>query len=245
LLCRSVRRARGHLVANLDVAAARRVHAVVQQRAAVRRARERLLVILRRRSFRESVRSQVVFLIALIGKYPCQIFCVATIVLAPSPERSPAMRLLRNVTFVADLRFCRAFLLLALCCLACLSAVSTRADSFPPPVFLPPSYQVSGALLIVGNDVCSGLPCTETIAFSFDFGYATFSGEPGYFPYVSNLLATGTGALPFTDSFTGPGFLNPNEGVFLALGGPTVSEFDIFFFAVFCPCARSARALCR
>lgn len=138
------------------------------------------------------------------------------------------------------LPFLRAVLSVALGCFVWLSAASARADGIfpPPPVFLPPTYDVSGALLIVGNDACSGLPCTETIAFSFDYGYATFSGEPGYYAYVSNLLATGSGALPFAENFVGPGFLNPNEGVFLGLGYP-VAEFDIFFadFFVLTPVA--------
>jgi hypothetical protein len=74
------------------------------------------------------------------------------------------------------------------------------------------------------------MPCTETIAFSFDYGFlsADFTA-PGYVPYYTNLLVSMSGDLgSFTDSVAGPGFFNPNEGVFLALADPEHDEFDIF-----------------
>ena len=58
---------------------------------------------------------------------------------------------------------------LVLVCFVWFSTQPARADGLPPP--LPHAYNVSGALLLVGNNVCAGLPCTETIAFSFDLGY--------------------------------------------------------------------------
>ena len=49
---------------------------------------------------------------------------------------------------------------LALIGMVCLTAAPARALSLD-------TYSVDGAMLIVGNPVCGGVPCTETIAFSF------------------------------------------------------------------------------
>jgi hypothetical protein len=74
---------------------------------------------------------------------------------------------------------------------------------FASPVHADTTYQVSGAALLVGNNVCGGLPCTETIPFSLDFFW-----EPSGALYVANyanFLATGSGALgSFTVSDPGP-----------------------------------------
>src|SRR5262249_36108118 len=99
----------------------------------------------------------------------------------------------------------RGLLILGLGCFVWLSSVPARADDVP--VFLPLSYHVTGALLIVGDNACAGLACTETVAFSFDLGYF---GAPGlYIPYYKNLLANGSGALgSFTNSGAGPFFVD-------------------------------------
>ncbi len=95
----------------------------------------------------------------------------------------------------------------ALGCLVWLSAIPARADYVPPPLPppLPPSYQVTGALLIVGNPVCSGLPCTETYAFSFDVGYQFVPVFNYYEAYFTDLQVSGSGDLgSFTGSDPGP-----------------------------------------
>lgn len=101
----------------------------------------------------------------------------------------------------------RVLLSLALGSFVWLSATPARADGLPPP--LPPAWDVTGALLLVGNNVCGGLPCTETIAFSFDAGYQFLPAYNVYELYFSNLVQTGSGALgSFTDNTPGPQFLS-------------------------------------
>jgi hypothetical protein len=123
---------------------------------------------------------------------------------------------------VVSFRLSRVSLLLALCCLVCLSAVSTRADG---TTFLSPGWDVSGALLMVGNDVCSGLPCTETISFSFDVGYV--SVLPGFWePYIVNLVANWTGDMgSFTEISAGPQIRNSITNYFAFFNDGT--EIDI------------------
>ena len=124
------------------------------------------------------------------------------------------MELLGAARHVVTLRLLRLVLSLALGCFVWLSAVPARGDGLPPPpVVLPPAYDVTGTLTIVGNPVCGGLPCTETIAFSFDFGYQFFPAFPTYVAYFSNLLANGSGAVgSFTYSVAGPqGFGGENN----------------------------------
>jgi hypothetical protein len=130
------------------------------------------------------------------------------------------MELLGDARHVVTLRLLRVVLFLALGCFVCLSAAPTRADELPsPPLIFPPSYQVTGAFLIVGNPVCGGLPCTETISFSFDFGYLILypdSGFTDYTAYVSDVLANWSGPLgSFTESSAGQG-----PDVFPESGGP-------------------------
>ena len=38
------------------------------------------------------------------------------------------------------------------------------------------AYDESGAVTIVGNDVCGGTPCIESLAFSFRMDYQLFGG---------------------------------------------------------------------
>ena len=109
-----------------------------------------------------------------------------------------------------------SFSLVLVCFVWLSSSLPARADGLPPP--LPPAYSVTGALLLAGNDVCAGLPCTETIAFSFDLGYQFQPGLNLYEPYVVNLVDTWSGALgSFTQSTAGRHFLgdptiNPGGG---------------------------------
>ena len=132
----------------------------------------------------------------------------------------------------------RAVSVFALGCFVWLSAAPVRADGLP--IFLPPSYTVSGALLIVGDNACSGLPCTETVAFSFDFGYQ-FLGKNFFVPYVAHLLANGSGALgSFTNSNAGPLFVDP-EMNHIGFGDTAGDEIDIHLseFVVPAPVAPS------
>jgi len=132
----------------------------------------------------------------------------------------------------------RAVSVFALGCFVWLSATPVRADGLP--IFLPPSYTVSGALLIVGDNACAGLPCTETVAFSFDFGYQ-FLGTNFYLPYVAHLLANGSGALgSFTNSNAGPLFVDP-EMNHIGFGDTAGDEIDIHLseFVVPAPVAPS------
>ncbi len=110
----------------------------------------------------------------------------------------------------------RTILSLALGCLFWLSAIPAHADQIiaTPPVVLPPEWYVTGALVIVGNDVCSGLPCTETIAFSFDLGYEFYPDEPTYTAYIENVTDTWSGALGFFSlTSTGPEAVNAAKNV--------------------------------
>ncbi len=112
---------------------------------------------------------------------------------------------------VVRLRIIRAVLSVALGCLVWLSAIPAHADQIiaTPPVVLPPGWDVTGALVIVGNNVCSGLPCTETIAFSFDLGYEFYPDELIYRAYISNVADNWSGALgPFSLTSTAPQAVN-------------------------------------
>jgi hypothetical protein len=133
----------------------------------------------------------------------------------------------------------RLSLSLVLVCFVWFSTQPARADGLPPP--LPPAYNVSGALLLVGNNVCAGLPCTETIAFSFDLGYQLKPDLNLYEPYVVHLVDTWSGALgSFTQSTPGLHFLSdpiipPGSGGgcfgadsnFIGLFNPSGDEIDI------------------
>lgn len=138
------------------------------------------------------------------------------------------------------------FLLFVSCFLICLAnAQSARADDIPPGA-LPPEWNVSGTASIVGNDACSGLPCTETIAFSFDVGYQFLSSEtPPYEAYYTDLVMSGSGALgSFTGSVDGPLFLGtpsfspPGEcfgldNNYLGLADPGGDSFNIHLCTAF------------
>ena len=132
---------------------------------------------------------------------------------------------------VGTFRFPRTFVLIALCCFGCFSATSARADGLTF-VQLAPSYQVTGELTVVGNAVCSGLPCTETVSFSFDFGYFFFpqtNTTPVFYEaYYSNLLADWSGALgSYTETFSGPNTFPSGAGNFLAFDDAAGDEIDI------------------
>lgn len=118
----------------------------------------------------------------------------------------------------------KAFLLIALSCFACLFAAPAGADGLPPN-YLPPAYAISGAALLVGNDVCGGLPCTETVAFSFDFGYQFLPDLDVYQAYLLNFAESASGALgSFTESFAGPFPPSEADNHFIALGN---SDFEL------------------
>jgi hypothetical protein len=116
--------------------------------------------------------------------------------------------------------FRRLFPVLALVCFVWLSAIPTRADGFNPSYSQ--EWNLSGALLIVGNDACGGAPCTETVSFSFDVGYVSF--YPGIWqPYAgSNQVVHFSGDL---GSFAGGvGYLVPDN--YFAFGG-VGAEIDV------------------
>lgn len=118
---------------------------------------------------------------------------------------------------------------LVLCCLAFFAAIPAVADTL-----LPPTYAVSGSLTLTGNPACSGAPCMETIAFSFDLGYQFLSGLDLYRAYISGLAETGAGALPFTANSAGPIFVSPADHNFIALGDADF-EVDIHLAQDFLP----------
>jgi hypothetical protein len=64
-------------------------------------------------------------------------------------------------------------------------AVPAMADSV---------FDVNGALTIVGNNTCSGTPCVETLAFSFQFAYQLVPQFviPGHNYYAGTVLPGGT-----------------------------------------------------
>ena len=108
------------------------------------------------------------------------------------------------------------FVFLALCCVAGFSAVPAMADGVPPPpIFLPPAYQVTGAVLLVGNNVCAGLPCTETMAFSFDLGYEIPPPDTVFLAYIANIVDDWSGDLgSFNQSEPGPRHSGNPQGSF-------------------------------
>jgi len=61
-------------------------------------------------------------------------------------------------------------------------------------------YQVSGDIILTGNNACSG-PCVETIKFSFDLEYGSF---PPYGPSVAVLPGATTQSFGPLASFVGP-----------------------------------------
>lgn len=112
--------------------------------------------------------------------------------------------------------------LIALVCLSWSFASPARADGVPAPM-----YDVNGALLIVGNDVCSGLPCTETIAFSFGFGYQYDSQYDYYQAFATDTQTSWSGVLgSFTSTSTGWGYLSTN-GNYFPLFDASGDEVDI------------------
>jgi hypothetical protein len=77
-----------------------------------------------------------------------------------------------------------------------LTAVPAQATSIGPY-----TYDIDGQLSIVGNDVCSPSPCTETVHFAFRFQWVE-TGVTGLFqvnvlPGFTEILATG----PLGDSW--------------------------------------------
>jgi len=50
--------------------------------------------------------------------------------------------------------------------MVCIADEPSEADS------LNPLFDVSGTMAITGNNVCTPSPCTETINFSFQYGYS-------------------------------------------------------------------------
>jgi hypothetical protein len=131
----------------------------------------------------------------------------------------------------ATFRFSRTFVLIALCCFGSFSAASARADGLTF-VQLAPSYQIAGELTVVGNAVCSGLPCAETVSFSFDFGYFFFPQTnitPAFYrAYYSDLLANWSGALgSYTETLSGPYAFPAGSGNFLAFADAPGDEIDI------------------
>lgn len=87
---------------------------------------------------------------------------------------------------------------------------------------------VTGVLLIVGNDACAGLPCTETIAFSFDLGYEFNPEAPTYRAYISNVADNWSGPLgSFSQTITGLGATANADQNDLAFSDPTGEEIDI------------------
>jgi hypothetical protein len=125
----------------------------------------------------------------------------------------------------------RLFPFFVLCCLVCLSAIPASADSV---------YQVTGALTIVGNDVCNGVPCVETLAFSFDVTWVPIPGG-GYNPVIlpnpkvtsfgplgSFSLPTGSiyenDYIPITDGQRGPDNYLSDEIDIYPLNAPVASS---------------------
>jgi hypothetical protein len=105
-------------------------------------------------------------------------------------------------------------------------SVPAMADGLPAP--LPPEWNVTGALLLVGNDVCAGLPCTESVAFSFDLGYQPLGFGFGYEAYFTNFRDSGSGALgTFTEQGgSGESFVNAERN-HIGLGLPVGTEIDL------------------
>lgn len=112
---------------------------------------------------------------------------------------------------------------------------------FAIPAHADPIYYVAGSLTVVGNDACGASPCTEWVNFSFDLGWQLNPYASGiYEAYVTNLVASGSGAL---GSFTvnSPGFQYFRDEIagvsgpcsyygdfnYLAFSDPGLDEFDL------------------
>jgi hypothetical protein len=107
---------------------------------------------------------------------------------------------------------------LALIGMVCLTAAPARALSLD-------TYSVDGAMLIVGNPVCGGVPCTETIAFSFLFNVADIG--IGFLGSVVPGTITVNSLGPLGD-FTYSGFIgNPGTQNYMPFGSPGVAEIDL------------------
>jgi hypothetical protein len=128
-----------------------------------------------------------------------------------------------DVHRVVTFRFSRIVSLLALGCFVWLSTTPVRADQ----IVLAPAWDVSGTLSIVGNNACSGLPCTETVAFSFDLGYEFFPDVNTYEAYIANVTENWSGDLgSFHVTTTGPQRVNASQNIF-GFADPADDEIDI------------------
>ena len=97
---------------------------------------------------------------------------------------------------------------------------------FAVPAMADSIYDVTGALTIVGNDVCGGVPCVETLAFSFQVTYyPVFEyGSQYYAATLADTRITSFGPLTFTYlawPFAG-------SGTYMAFGNAAGDEIDIF-----------------
>ena len=88
-----------------------------------------------------------------------------------------------------------------------------RADSTNGPI-----YDVNGTMILTGNNVCTPSPCTETIQFSFQFGYqfTTLGGNfySGYaIPGTISVTSSGNlGASFLTNGVVFSPTVGPNPG---------------------------------
>jgi hypothetical protein len=130
----------------------------------------------------------------------------------------------------------RLFPFFVLCCFVCLSAIPASADSV---------YQVTGALTIVGNDVCNGVPCVETLAFSFDVAWVPVPDE-GYNPVIlPNPKVTSFG--PLGSFFLPTGSIGVGTGDYIPITdgqrGPDNFYDEIDIYALNAPIASSPQPL--
>jgi hypothetical protein len=92
------------------------------------------------------------------------------------------------------------FFTLALLGTVCIANTPVRADSINNPL-----YDVTGTMTISGNPVCGYTRCSETINFSFLYGYNYFADVNEYYAYIvpSSINVTSFGALGSSFTYNG------------------------------------------
>jgi hypothetical protein len=133
------------------------------------------------------------------------------------------------------LRSLQSLVILAILGVICFSARQLQADSTP-------LYDVSGTMTINGNNVCTPSPCSETVQFSFEYGYTYDSSGNLYDGYAlpGTINVNSFGALGSSFATNGlilnPGSVGPTCGAtrdnnYMEFKNST-DEIDLYFCAL-------------
>lgn len=130
----------------------------------------------------------------------------------------------------------RYVVVLVLLGVICFGARHSQADSSP-------LYDLSGTMTINGNSVCTPSPCSETIQFSFEYGYNYDSSQDLYEGYtvpgtmsVTSFGSLGSGFLTsgyiFASGNVGPTCLGGDSNYMAFSNSSNADEIDLHFCAI-------------